>query len=464
MRQNGTDSEPSNGRATHGRTGRGTRHPNLQFAICNLQLAVLAATLGGCAMFQKPSVSSSNPQPTPEQRDWWEANRHKAKYVPERGYYVEGVSGYFDENGRPLPSVSGKSGIEEDEDADRWISEKKLKSGMKKMVGRGLNEPRARSAFAEGERLFREGSYDQAAKQFFIAYDRWPDSPLEEDALYMSGEANFFADRYQAAEDAYGMLLKKYPSTTRLDKITNRRFAIGRYWELKHASAPHWPLTPNFADKTRPWFDTAGHAIKVYERIRLDDPTGPLADDATMATANYYFVNHRYEDADYYYGLVRSEFPKSEFMLQAHTLGLQAKLLKYQGPDYDGTPLKEADELTKTLLTQFPAELGAERERIVKVQAEVRRQQAHREYSLAEYYHKGKHYGASKMYYESIAKLYPETELAKQSIARIEEVRGQPDSPEDKFEWLTGMFPESKRLGSTIASRPSDTPSSTKRR
>lgn len=434
-----------------------SRVSSLSFAVGLLAFAV---SLSGCAMFQKPQEPvSAMAQPTPEQREWWEANKHKAHRVPGRGFYVEGVSGYFDENGRPLPTISGEEGVvdEYDADEDRLISEKKIKRGVKKIVGRGPNETVARGAYEEGNRLFREKQYNSAAKQFFIAYDRWPDSPLEEDALYMAGEANFFADRYQAAEDAYGLLIKKYPSTTRLDKVTNRRFAIGRYWELKHAENPHWPLTPNATDKTRPLFDTAGHAIKIYERIRLDDPTGPLADDATMATANFYFVNRRFEDADYFYGLLRSEFPKSEFQYPAHLLGLQAKLMKYQGPDYDGKPLAEAEELATQLVAQFPTELGRDRERIVKMQAEIKRGQATREFALAEYYHKGEYYGASKMFYENVARTYPDTELAQQSLAKIEQVRGQPEVPKDNFEWLTGLFPESQKLGPSVAKVPTKT-------
>lgn len=421
---------------------------------------VLQAALAcsGCALFQKPGALGP-PALTQEQRDWWEANRQKARHVPGRGFYVEGTNGYFDEEGRPLASVSGKDGVvdEYDSDEDRLISEKKIKRGFKQAFGRGPNEEVAKTAYAEGERLFREKQYDAAAKQFFVSYDRWPDSPLEEDALYMAGEANFFADRYQKSDDAYALLLKKYPNTTRLDKVINRRFAIGRYWELKYASDPHWPVTPNFTDKTRPWFDTAGHAIKVYERIRLDDPTGPLADDATMATANFYFVNRRFEDADYFYGLLRTEFPKSDFQYPAHLLGLQAKLMKYQGPDYDGKPLEEAKELCDQLLAQFPNELGADRERIVKMQAEVRRGGAAREFALAEYYHKGQYYGASKMHYENVARDYPGTELARQSVAQVEAVRGQPEVPEDKFEWLTGLFPESEKLGPSVAKSPDKT-------
>jgi outer membrane protein assembly factor BamD (BamD/ComL family) len=434
------------------------RRPDFWVATFSMPPAVLLLLLsvGGCATFQSSKEPLASPEPlTAEQRAWWEANKQNARYVPQRGFYVEGVSGFFDEHGRPLASVSGRDGEFGDEKQDdRWISEAKIKRGAKKAVGRGPNETVARSAYAEGEKLFNEKRYHEAAKQFNKAYDRWPDSPLEEDALFMAGEAYFFADRYQPAEDAYALLIKKYPSTTRLDQVVSRRFAIGRYWELHHAANPHWPVTPNFTDKTRPWFDTGGHALKIYERIRLDDPNGPLADDATMATANYYFVNNRFEDADYFYTLLRTEFPKSEFQYHAHLFGLKAKMLKYQGPDYDGQPLKESEELAKQLVAQFPQELGADMDRIRTMQAEIRRESANRDFAMGEYYHKGKYYGASKMYFEQVAKNYPETELAKESLARLDNVKGEPDVPEDRFAWLTELFPESEKLGPSIANLP----------
>ena len=95
----------------------------------------------------------------------------------------------------------------------------------------------------------------------------------------------------------------------------------------------------NFKDKTMPFWDSTGNTVAVYESIRMDDPTGPLADDATMATANTLFLKGRYEDAGYHYDLMRTEFPQSEFQAQAHLLGMQSKLQSYQGPQYDDKPL-----------------------------------------------------------------------------------------------------------------------------
>ena len=69
-----------------------------------------------------------------------------------------------------------------------------------------------------------------------------------------------------------------------------------------------------------------------------------------MATGNTYFVKNRYLDADYYYDLLRRDYPRSEHLINAYKLGLQCKLRKYQGAAYDGTPLVEAEELINQML------------------------------------------------------------------------------------------------------------------
>ena len=99
----------------------------------------------------------------------------------------------------------------------------------------------------------------------------------------------------------------------------------------------------------------------------MNDPTGPRADDAIMATANIYFRQGKYEDADYHYSLLRREYPRSEFQFEAHLLGLQSKMRKYQGADYDGTPLEEAKDLVKQLHVQFAGQLKPEEKERLRV-------------------------------------------------------------------------------------------------
>src|SRR5690606_15996725 len=138
---------------------------------------------------------------------------------------------------------------------------------------------------------------------------------------------------------------------------------------------------------TRPLFDTIGRSMKNYENIRLNDPTGPLADDAIMAMANSYFLRGRYNDADLQYELLRKEYPRSDHQYDAHILGLQCKLRKYQGPDYDGTPLEESQVLVKQLKVQFNGQLDADqRERLAEIDGMLKKELATRDYQMAQHF------------------------------------------------------------------------------
>ncbi len=417
--------------------------------------------LSGCALFQRKPAPNTAPM-TQEEVDWWEANKTRKTYIPGRGYYVEGTNGFFDEKGRKLSSDLTKGGVEEKNEGflDR-IAPKRTWAKFMVAIGQGPNEGLARKWLEEGDALFRQKQFAAAAKKYHKAHKRWPDSPLEEEALYKGAESYFFADLYPKADDEYALLIKKFPSTQYLSQVVIRRFAVGRYWEQFDTTHPHWPVTPNLADKTRPLFDTGGHAIRVYERIRLDDPTGPLADDSIMASANAYFLKGRWEDADYHYGLLRSEYPKSEHQYQAHLLGLRCKLLRYQGPGYEGTPLDEAEEIATQLLTQFGPELGGERERVAQVRAGIRDQRAQREWDMAEYYAKGKHYGSSKLFYEKITHDYGETQLAEQARAKLDETKGLPAHPTPPFQWLVDLLPASKREGPVLPKSVTSAPPAT---
>ena len=194
-------------------------------------------------------------------------------------------------------------------------------------------------------------------------------------------------------------------------------------------------MTPNLIDKTRPLFDTLGRAMKVYENIRLNDPTGPLADDAIMATANSYFRRGRYNDADYQYDLLRKEYPRSDHQFNAHVLGLQCKLRKYQGPDYDGTPLEEAKQLVKQQKIQFAGELDDDqRQRLAEIDGQVNRELATREYGMAEHFDDLEEYGSAKFYYAQVVEeLSRPRRWPSRPASGIAALGGVPDRPESKL-------------------------------
>jgi outer membrane protein assembly factor BamD (BamD/ComL family) len=326
------------------------------------------------------------------------------------------------------------------------LAPENIYKNVKKAAGYGPDEKIARAAKKEGEELYEAKKYAEAAAKFGTAADRWPDSPLEEDALFLKGESEFFADKYPAAHDTFGGLLKKYSNTRHLDTVSKREFAIGHYWEQLQDSNPKWPVTPNVTDQTRPLFDSFGYAVQAYERIRMNDPTGPLADDSLMALGGAYFRRGRFEDAAYNYDLLMKEYPNSEFQTQAHILALQAKMRVYQGSTYDITALKDAKKIADRALTQFGNKLGAEQERVVQARAQIIEELANRDLVLAQYYDNHGYYDAARIYYESVIKDYPSTEKARVAKARLEEIRGKPAVPANRFAWLTGIFESEKQV------------------
>jgi len=336
--------------------------------------------------------------------------------------------------------ISSEIGPEREFGWDQFKGEN-IKKRWKKMTGRGPDEEIARRALADGDALFREGRYRDAIPKYKAAIDRWPDSDTEEDAMWQLAECLFFTDQYPKAEDAYDELVKKYANTRHLDRIARRQFVIGQYW-IALDQKNHLPvILPNVVDRSRPLFDTRGRALKAFDHVRINDPRGPLADDSLMAQANAHFLDRQWLDADYFYGLLRSDYPDSEFLLEAHVLGLQAKLRAYQGPGYEGSALDEAEVLADQVLVQFPDRLsGEEAGRMEKTRAEIAALQAQRLWDRAEFYAKGKHYTSARMYYAMIAKDYPATQLAQQARGRFDTIRDLADASDDPFPALSRLL------------------------
>jgi outer membrane protein assembly factor BamD (BamD/ComL family) len=335
---------------------------------------------------------------------------------------------------------------EEKKSSFEWsdLAPENIYKNIKKTAGYGPNEQFARTTMQEGQSLFREKKYTEAAAKFATAADRWPDTPLEEDALFLQAESEFFSDQYPKAHDTYGGLLKKYTNTRHLDTVMSREFALGRYWEQLYDKAPTWPVTPNVIDRSRPMFDTFGYAVQAYERIRMHDPTGPLADDSLMALGNAYLRRGQFEEAAYNYDLLIKEYPNSDHQMRAHELGLQAKMRVYQGTMYVGGPLSDAKKLADQTLNQYGDKLGPHYERIAQARAQIVEEQANRDFTLAQYYEDHQYYGAARLYYKGLIQEYPNTQKAKEAQQRLEAIRDKPDSPPSRFQWLTAPFSAKK--------------------
>ena len=299
-----------------------------------------------------------------------------------------------------------------------------------------------RGAAVSREQLQEAGeSYLKAANLYRRAAENWSDSALQEDARYMAGESYFFIDYYDKANESYEKMLEDYPNSRYMDIVQQRRFTIADFWLKDVEKNPRHFLSFNFTNELFPLRDNREEAIRIFDKIRLQDPTGKLADDATMAAALSLIKQEEYERADVFLTDLRKTFASSEHQFMAHYLGIHTKLRSYEGAWYSGIVLDEAEKLVQRIRRQFPQEERKYRQDVNRMHAEVRFLKAEREWAMAEFYDRRDEIGAARIYYTSILHEYPDTPYAERALDRLKEVQNMPAKPPQYLTWLVNLFP-----------------------
>ena len=344
----------------------------------------------------------------------------------------------------------------DEEPAEGWslssLSPKRVRSNVQEALGLGPDEQLARQLYKEADALFEQASsapaedrgdlFLEAAGKYNTAAARWPDSMLQEDALYMKGESYFFADHYDDSRKAFELLIKEYPNTRHIDRVAARRFDIAQYWLAVHRDDPTYFLIPNWRDEQMPHNDVFGNAVRVYDKIRLDDPTGRLSDDATMAAATAYFAEGKYRQADRFFTDLRRTYPESEHQFEAALLAVKSKIQLYQGPDYDSAPLEEGQALIELMFEQWPEESNEHREFLTNSFKDIRLKLAQREWETGQFFDGRGEYGGARFYYTRVVQDFADTSLATNAQDRLAVIADRPDKPEQQMQWLVDRIPK----------------------
>ena len=314
-----------------------------------------------------------------------------------------------------------------------------------------------RREVAAARLAYDRGDYDQSIKLCKKAAKKFKESSLGEEAQFYLAESYYATGQYGKAQDGYDQLFEDYPSTRYIEPATRRLFAIARDWleivdpvaknqirqvsgekvieDKTHAKKSNdptvrVPILPNFHDKSRPWFDTQGNALKALKSIWMNDPTGPLADDALMLTATYYQRKQNFVEADRYFEILRDEYPDSPHLEDAFVLGAHVKQMSYQGPYYEGRDLAGAQKLKEQSLHLFPA--SHERPQLREDLQKIYLQQAERAWYEVEYYQKKRRPRAVAIACIQLINEYPDTSFARDARAVLKnidrsEFKGLPD-------------------------------------
>ena len=300
----------------------------------------------------------------------------------------------------------------------------------------------------------RKQAFEDAAKAFKTAAARWPNSSIQEDALFFRAESIFFAEQFPKAQTIFSELVAKYPSTRYAEKISQRRFQIAKYWLDHHQESNQLALSPNFVARDRPTFDQFGNAIKLLERIRLDDPTGELADDATMLAATACLDSGKHYRADELLTDLRNSFPSSKHQYQAHVLALKDQNQALSGASVRPRSTGRSGRDRQTDASPVSAGVVRDREFLTAAYKDIRMNRAIREMARARSRDRRQEFRAARMRYQRVAEEFSDTSLAQEAEERLAQLEGRPDLPPQRLQILANAFPSSSDEQPILAADP----------
>ena len=315
-------------------------------------------------------------------------------------------------------------------------------------IGMGPNEKEALAimkkatlALMEWEKTEDPKQLREAGELYEKAGKKWPDSILEEDALFYAGECSFFGRNYTKAKTFYKALLKKYSNSVLRRDAMERLYWIGVYWVKCAEEDPE--VIGRFEGKERPRFSDFAGAKDAFETIFTNDVSDRgRAPDAVFALANAYMRrgvqqgDASFEEAAKYYQRLYEFYPACKYADRAYQLAMLALYQSYRGPFYDSTPLRRAEEIAKTAQRAHKGD-----PKVIEEQLRlIREKQA--EYLLVrgEYYEKKKIYASARGYYQRLIKEFPDSEYAAKGAERYAAIRENP-AESDQFALIRPIAP-----------------------
>jgi len=189
----------------------------------------------------------------------------------------------------------------------------------------------AENLFEAGRKAFQDGMYVMAGRNFRELTDQYPDSPLADDAEYLSGVADFYLGEFQACVSTLKNYARKYPGSANNNRVS---YWLGSaYFQLLNYSESHSQLqnqVEKYPDE-QPYYDHAlllkamveenlsdwAAARKSYGRVLGRDSARDLWPEALYRSGGIALRSADYSGALTAFSRIVVEFPGSPYADEA---------------------------------------------------------------------------------------------------------------------------------------------------
>ncbi|HEO63921.1 MAG TPA: tetratricopeptide repeat protein, partial [Candidatus Omnitrophica bacterium] len=254
--------------------------------------------------------------------------------------------------------------------------------------------------FNLGYKQYQDGDFKQAIESFRKLVRYYDKSKYAPEAQFYIGQAYERLGKYYNAFAAYQKIIDSYPYTARVDEVIALEYKIGNLYFVRNNSDRVFAERISFLDDNM-------RAIEIFKKVIENSPYGEYAPTAQYKLGLVYKRIGDYPNAEEAFKNLITGYPTSKLVSDAIVQLAQVASKRESKVAYSQEGTEVAIQRLKELSSY--GDMPEEGEEIL---ARLQERKAESLYQTAKFYEKQKKYSSAVVYYEEIAKSYPNTNWA----------------------------------------------------
>ncbi len=228
-------------------------------------------------------------------------------------------------------------------------------------------------------------------------------NPLLPQVLLLQGDAEVARGNKYKALYSYEDILNNFPTSELYVTILQKEFDIAdaflRGYKRKFLGIRMLPVKED--------------AIELLDRIQDRQRGSPLAEQAGMRAADYYYETGQFQEAIDSYNDFLKRYPYSQYVRKAEVRRAEASLGNFHGVKFDIIPLLDSRERLAAIAQVFPQ--TAEGLQVAALEDRIYQTEGRKELEIARYYYRANRRHASAYFYKRVIENWPETLFAQKA-------------------------------------------------
>jgi outer membrane protein assembly factor BamD (BamD/ComL family) len=225
-------------------------------------------------------------------------------------------------------------------------------------------------------------------------------NPLVPQVLLLQGDAEVLRGNKYKALYSYEDILNNFPTSELYTAVLQKEYDIAdaflKGYKRKFFGFRILPVTDD--------------AVELLDRIQDRQRGSPLAEQAGIRVADYYYDSGDFQEAIDSYNDFLKRYPYSQYVRKAEVRRAEASLGNFHGILFDVTPLLDSRERLAAISQVFPQ--TAEGLQVNALEDRIYQLEGRKELEVARYYYRaGRHYAAA-YFYKRVIQNWPDTLFA----------------------------------------------------